>query len=85
VIAIDAQSAAGGLAQIFTLDLTQATAACNGCGRTGSFAELDRYGGAMGTVIRCPACDHILMRTVTTARGTLIEMQGLRHLGFIDT
>jgi hypothetical protein len=80
--ALDAQSAAGGLAQIFVLDVTTATGVCAGCGHTGPFAQLHLYGGAVGTVIRCPDCDNVLMRTVTTPQGTWLEMQGLRHLTF---
>lgn len=76
--ALDAQSAAGELATLFAVDLTTATALCAGCGHTGPFAQLHLYGGAMGTVIRCPGCTDVLMRRVATPHGTWLEMQGLR-------
>lgn len=78
----DAQAAAGALAQIFCRDVTTAVALCGGCGREGPFAELGRYGGAMGVIIRCPGCDAVLMRTVTTPHGVWFEMQNLRSLRF---
>jgi Family of unknown function (DUF6510) len=80
--ALDAQAAAGDLSLIFAFDVTTAVAVCDGCGREGPFAELRLYGGGMGAVIRCPGCDAILLRVVTTPRGTWLDMHGLRRLAF---
>ncbi len=79
---LDAQAAAGTLSQIFCRDVTVATAICAGCGRTGAFAELHLYGGHMGFVMRCPACDTVLMRLATTPQGYWLDMQGTRSLIF---
>ena len=78
----DAQGAAGLLSQIFSRDVTVAAAICGGCGREGPFAELLRYGGVMGCVLRCPGCDAILLRLTTTAYGVRFEMQGMRGVYF---
>jgi hypothetical protein len=80
--ALDAQAAAGALSQIFSRDVTAATAICAGCGRTGAFAELRLYGGQTRFVLRCPGCDAVLMRLAATTRGYWFEMQGLRSLTF---
>ena len=80
--ALDAQAAAGDLSRIFAFDVTTAVAVCAECGREGPFAELRLYGGGIGKVIRCPGCDAILLRLVTTPRGTWLDMHGLRELRF---
>jgi Family of unknown function (DUF6510) len=81
---LDAQAAAGALSQIFSRDVTTASAICAGCGRSGPFAELRLYGGGshMGYVMRCPGCDAVLMRLAATPGGLWLEMQGLRSLTF---
>lgn len=77
---LDAQAVAGVLRAVFARDVTAASAVCAGCGREGAFAEMRLYGGGTGAVIRCPACEHLLLRLVETPRGMWLEMQGVRRL-----
>jgi DNA-directed RNA polymerase subunit RPC12/RpoP len=79
---LDSQAAAGALLAVFAGDVTTASAVCAGCGREGPFAEMRLYGGEIGVVIRCPECDHLLLRLVETPRGAWLEMQGVRRLMF---
>ena len=51
---------------IFARDLTMAVATCAGCGATGPVATVMVYEG-MGSVLRCPSCDSVLMRVVVRA------------------
>ena len=77
---LDGNAAAGELSEIFTLEATSATATCDGCGATGAVAEAHVYEAGMGTVLRCPDCDAVLLRLVH-ARGEIrMEMRGVRVL-----
>ena len=78
---LDGNAAAGDLSEVFTLEATTATATCAGCGTTGPVAAgACVYETGMGTVLRCPECDAVLLRLVH-ARGEIrMEMRGVRML-----
>ena len=77
---VDGNAIAGELTEIFAADLTTAVATCVGCGKTGVVATADVYETGMGTVLRCPECDSVLLRVVH-ARGEIwLEMRGVSSL-----
>ena len=61
---------------LFSRDLTTAIATCAGCGQTGPVATVMVY-ESLGTVLRGPACDAVLMRVVVTGTTTCLEMRGV--------
>ena len=77
---LDGNAAAGALSELFAVDLTAAIAQCDGCGRTGVFAEARVYVDAPGTVARCPGCDAVLLRVVATPNDTFLDLRGLTYL-----
>lgn len=77
---LDGNAAAGVLSELFAVDLTAAVARCNGCGQTNVFAEARVYVNAPGTVARCPGCDAVLLRVVTTPTDTYLDLRGLTYL-----
>lgn len=80
---LDGNAAAGLLAEIFVLEMTSAQSTCAQCGRIGPLGSLLLYGGQMGTVLRCPACDSIQMRIVRTSERGMqywIDMRGMSVL-----
>jgi hypothetical protein len=80
---LDGNAAAGVLAEIFTFDLTSAQCTCAGCGHIAPVGSLQLYGGQMGTVLRCPSCDHIQMRIVSVPRDEgqyWLDMRGMALL-----
>jgi hypothetical protein len=64
---------------VFARDLTMAIATCASCGTTGPIASVLVYEG-MGSVLRCPACDSVLMRVVQTGGETRLDMRGIKVL-----
>jgi hypothetical protein len=77
---LDGNAAAGTLDELFGFEITAALATCDGCGLARCVGELLLYGGAMGAVLRCPACDHLMM-CVTCARGAArLDLRGVRAL-----
>jgi hypothetical protein len=79
---LDGNAAAGTLREVFAVDITAAIGKCAGCGRTGVFAETHVYMDAPGLVARCPGCDDVLLRVVTTPTDTYLDLRGLTYLRF---
>jgi hypothetical protein len=77
---LDGNAAAGDLSEVFTLEATSATATCAGCGATGAVAQAMVYESGMGTILRCPDCDTVLLRLVHARDEILMEMRGVRVL-----
>ncbi len=79
---LDGNAAAGLLGEIFVAEITTAQIQCRECDMTGAVGAVRLFGGPMGTVLRCPGCDNVLMRVVSTPYGRRLEMAGARHLIF---
>ncbi|MEV8371694.1 DUF6510 family protein [Kribbella sp. NPDC056861] len=77
---LDGNAAAGTLREVFAVDITAAIGRCGGCGQTGVFAETRVYMDAPGLVARCPGCDDVLLRVVTTPTDTYLDLRGLTYL-----
>ncbi|MEU0091155.1 DUF6510 family protein [Kribbella sp. NPDC006257] len=82
---LDGNAAAGLLGEVFAADITAAIGQCNGCGRTGVFAETHVYLDAPGLVARCTGCDGVLLRVVTTPTDTYLDLRGLTYLRLPNT
>ena len=74
---LDGNAAAGELSEVFALDVTTAVATCAGCGTTGPVAQAMVYEAGMGTVLRCPACDSVLLRYARGGGELRVEMRGV--------
>ena len=77
---MDGNVVAGVLSEVFTTEMTAATGQCAGCGRVATLAETRVFGGAAGTVVRCPVCDLVLLRMVQGPGRTWVDLRGLAYL-----
>jgi hypothetical protein len=77
---LDGNAAAGALREVFAVDITAAIGQCAGCSHVGVFAEARVYVDAPGMIARCPGCDEILLRIVTTPKDTFLDLRGLTYL-----
>ena len=59
---LDGNVAAGILQEIFPFEMTVAHTTCEGCGRLDAIGALSAYIHGMGTILRCPTCDRVLIR-----------------------
>ena len=82
---LDGNAAAGPLGEVFAFEVTTAAYTCGGCGQT------DRLGAAMvyevrglGTIVRCPRCDHALIRLAYSRGRHRLDLRGIRHLQVED-
>jgi hypothetical protein len=73
---VDGNAAAGILSELFVPDLTAARAKCAGCGVTRTIGVLLVYAHGMGTVMRCPGCDGVVMRIARTPTHVWLDATG---------
>jgi hypothetical protein len=77
---LDGNAAAGILQELLPFEMTSVQATCTGCGLTGAVATLTVYTNSMGTIVRCPDCDTVLMRVVHAKGQYWLDMRGVRVL-----
>jgi len=73
---VDGNAAAGILSELFVPDLTAARAKCAGCGMTQTIGALLVYAHGMGTVVRCPGCDRVVLRLARTPTHVWLDATG---------
>jgi hypothetical protein len=79
-LAVDGNAIGGLLAEVFGTEMTTAVATCGGCGAVSQVAELAVYRPGPGTVVRCLACDSVLMVFVTVRGVTCVDLRGMTSL-----
>jgi len=77
---LDGNAAGGILQEIFPFDMTLVQATCTGCGATDAIGALAAYMHGMGTVVRCPSCDTVLIRVAHAKGRYWLDMRGVRVL-----
>jgi Family of unknown function (DUF6510) len=77
---LDGNAVAGLLSEVFSVEATSAVLTCAGCGTSGAVGGVHVYLHAPGTVLRCPACDGVLMRFARTPSGLRADLRGVRML-----
>ena len=77
---LDGNAAAGILQAIFPFDMTMAQITCTGCGTTNMMGATAAYIHGMGTVLRCPVSDTVLIRVAQIRGRYLLDMRGVRVL-----
>jgi hypothetical protein len=78
--ALDGNTLAGPLSEVFAVDLTAATSRCAGCGRVDAVAQLVVYGPDPGWVARCPGCTAVVARLVRTPDAAWLDLHGATSL-----
>jgi ribosomal protein S27E len=77
---LDGNAAGGILQEIFPFEMTLVQATCAGCGATDVIGALVVYMHGMGTVVRCPSCDTVLIRVAHVKGRYYLDMRGVRVL-----
>ncbi len=78
--AVDGNAVGGLLRDVFGAEMTNATATCANCGATGPVAETVVFLRGPGVVIRCRACDAVLVVIVEKRGLRCVDLQGLSAL-----
>lgn len=77
---LDGNAAAGILSELFVPDLTAARATCDHCGATQAVGALFVYAHGMGTVVRCPRCDAVILCVTRTPTQVWLDATGARRI-----
>jgi len=77
-LVLDGNAVAGTLAQIYGDEMTTVLAECANCGKVDHVGGLLAYVHAPGIVLRCTACQTVMIRIVHTPNRTLVDVRGKR-------
>jgi len=77
---LDGNSVAGMLQEIFALEMTASPTECASCGREGELGSLLAFTQAPGMVLRCPACEGVMIRIVQTESAIYLDARGAVYL-----
>jgi hypothetical protein len=77
---LDGNVAAGKLGEVFALELTGARGRCEGCGNVAALGEARTYVDAPGLVVRCRACESVLLVLVRGDDRYWLGVSGLSWL-----
>jgi hypothetical protein len=75
-LVLDGNAVAGLLEEIFGAEMTVTPAECANCGREGAVGTLVVYARGPGAVLRCPACEAVMIRIVQIGDAVYLDMRG---------
>ncbi len=77
---LDGNAVSGLLQDIFGLEMTTNPAECANCGNVSEMGGLLAFTQAPGAVLRCPACENVMMRIVETPDAIYLDARGAVYL-----
>jgi hypothetical protein len=77
---LDGNALAGALQAIFGLEMTANPAECANCGAVNEMGALLAFTQAPGAVLRCPACEAIMLRIVETPEAVYLDARGAAYI-----
>jgi Zn finger protein HypA/HybF involved in hydrogenase expression len=81
---LDGNAIGGVLREIFVPEMTTANVTCAGCSGVNPIGRVDVYVHAPGLVLRCPACQSVVMRIVHGRGRYWVDLTGARCLELIE-
>jgi hypothetical protein len=79
-LTLDANAAAGLLYEIFHTEMTAAPTECASCGNQGEVGTLIAFNQGPGVILRCPACENVMLRIVQTDDAIYLDARGAVYL-----
>jgi Family of unknown function (DUF6510) len=79
-LVLDANAVAGELVELFGAEMTVVAQRCAHCGTEGRIGGLRAWTHGPGTVLRCTACDEVVIRWSRTPRGVRVDVRGAAYL-----
>jgi hypothetical protein len=81
---LDGNSAAGMLFDIFGVEMTAAPTECAHCGNEDEMGTLLAFTRGPGIVLRCSACEQVVLRIVKTSDSVLLDARGAVYLRIMN-
>jgi Family of unknown function (DUF6510) len=79
-LVLDGNAVGGLLQEAFGCEMTACPCQCGHCGAVGALARLLAFTHAPGVVLRCPSCEHVVLRLVRTSEALYLDASGARYL-----
>lgn len=77
---LDANATAGLLFEIFGVEMTASPTECAHCGNEGEVGALLAFTQGPGIVLRCSACENVVLRIVKTPQTIYLDARGAVYL-----
>jgi hypothetical protein len=77
---LDANATAGLLFEIFGVEMTASPTECAHCGNEGELGALLAFTQGPGIVLRCSACENVVLRIVQTPDVMYLDARGAVYL-----
>jgi hypothetical protein len=77
---VDGNAVAGLLQDVFGLEMTASPAECANCGQVNELGALLTFTQAPGAVLRCPACEEVILRIVETPDAIYLDARGAARI-----
>lgn len=77
---LDGNALGGMWTELFGAEMTAAPTECAGCGTANEMGALLVFDRAPGIVVRCPACEQVIMRIVRTPEAIYLDARGAVYL-----
>jgi hypothetical protein len=77
---LDGNAVAGLLRDVFSQEMTPTPTECAACGKASELGALLAFRQAPGVVLRCPACESVVLRMATTPRAIYLDARGAVYL-----
>jgi phage FluMu protein Com len=79
---LDGNALAGTLERLFGSDMTAVPGRCAHCDTVNMMGAMRAYTRGPGAILRCPACDEVVLRIVETSEATYVDARGVVYLRF---
>ena len=77
---VDGNALGGMMNEVFGREMTDARGCCDDCGAVTVLGAMMAYRRAPGDVMRCPACEAVMMVAVSLPAGVRISLGAVRWL-----
>jgi hypothetical protein len=77
---LDANATAGLLFDIFGVEMTASPTECANCGNEGEIGALLAFTQGPGVILRCSACESVVLRIVQTPEAVYLDARGAVYL-----
>jgi hypothetical protein len=80
---LDGNALAGMLQGIFGTEMTANPAECGNCGNVSEMGGLLAFTQAPGAVMRCPACEEVMLTIVETPDAVYLDARGAAYVKLV--
>jgi hypothetical protein len=77
---LDANATAGMLFEIFGVEMTASPTKCANCGNEAEIGTLLAFTQGPGIILRCSACENVVLRIVQTPDAIYLDARGAVYL-----